>query len=208
MADTLWQIAPSRVTINERGLQVSNFSLSHNDQSLNINGLLSSNTTDSLQVHLNKIEVSYILSLIDLKPVSFSGKATGLARLAPNSAGNICIKANLHLPEFRFNDALMGDAHIRGDFSTADKRLHLKANINEAGVGSTMVNGYVGIGEKGLDLHVASKTQRCSSCAAICPTSSATSTGEQRATAASTAPSKKSTLREQSKPTSMPQSTP
>ena len=28
----------------------------------------------------------------------------------------------------------MGDAHIRGDFSTADKRLHLKANINEAGV--------------------------------------------------------------------------
>lgn len=157
MADTLWQIAPSRVTIDERGLQVSNFSISHNDQSLNINGLLSSNTTDSLRVHLNKIEVSYILSLIDLKPVSFSGKATGLARLAPNSAGNICIKANLHLPEFRFNDALMGDAHIRGDFSTADKRLHLKANINEAGVGSTMVNGYVGIGEKGLDLHVASK---------------------------------------------------
>lgn len=157
MADTLWQIAPSRIVSDNKGIQVNNFSLSHKDQSLNINGLLSSHATDSLQVHLKKIEVSYILGLIDLKPVSFSGQATGLAYVVPNAAGHLRVKANLHLPEFYFNDGLMGDAHIRGEFSSADKRLHLKADIREAGVGSTMINGYVGIGEKALDLHVASQ---------------------------------------------------
>lgn len=157
MADTLWHIAPSRIDYDGKQLHVNNFSLNHEDQSLGVNGILSSHATDSLQVRLNKIEVSYILSLISLKPVSFAGKATGFGYLFPNASGHLRVKAKIHLPEFYFNDGLMGDAIIDGAFSSADKRLHLKADIQENGVGSTFINGYVGIGEKALDLHVISQ---------------------------------------------------
>lgn len=155
--DTLWNVSAGNVQYADGQITVGGFRLSHADQSLAVLGRLSKDVDDNLCVMLQKVDVSYILSFVNLDVVKFSGLATGTICAKPSSEGHIEVDAQLHLPDFYFNDGLMGAADIKGRFSTVDKRLHLDADMQEIGVGSTKVQGYVGIGEKTIDLHVASK---------------------------------------------------
>ncbi len=155
--DTTWNVGNGNVTFTGKRLDVHNVRLSHADQSLAIDGSLIPGHTDSLMVRLHKINVDYILGLINLRPVSFSGLATGHAALLSGKDKLLEVRADLRIPDFHFNDGFLGHAHIKGRFGTEDKRLFLDANITERGVGSTLVNGYVGIGEKCIDLDVHSK---------------------------------------------------
>ena len=157
LADTLWQVNPGTVEVVSGAVHVNRVGLSHGHRSLSLSGRLSKNRDDSLQVHLSQVDISYILSLINLKPVSFAGKATGTLSARTGEHTGIDIGGMLHIPDFHFNDGFMGDSHIGMRLSTADMRLHFDADMREFGEGSTTVNGYVGIKEKALNLHIGSR---------------------------------------------------
>ena len=156
-ADSVWHMAAGDVTLHDGRISVNHLGLSHADQSLRIDGDYSGSAADTLTVLLNRFDVAYIISIANLRPVSFQGEATGRATVAPKASGGPDIRGRLHIPAFRFNDALMGDADINLQFTPHDVRLYLDADMREAGVGSTVVKGYVGIKEKELDLHIDSK---------------------------------------------------
>lgn len=157
MGDTVWTVSSGVFDWEDKIMRVKDFRLEHAGQSLSLTGTLSSNPEDYMMADLQGIDVSYILNLIDLQPVAFSGLASGKIFARKGTGGNLNISAGLSIPGFCFNGGLMGNAEIKGRWSTADKRLWLDADMREDGVGSTQVKGFVGIGEKALDLHVTSK---------------------------------------------------
>lgn len=158
IADTTWSVRSGRFVWAGKRLSVDSFLLSHADQSLSIDGRVSPDSSDSIVARLKKLDISYILSLVNLKPVSFSGQATGYMAMSTREDGNLAVTAQLDIPRFFFNDGLMGRTHVRGDIDFADGRLYLDADMREDSIGGrTQVKGFVGIKEKGLDLHVASR---------------------------------------------------
>ncbi len=158
VADTTWSVRSGRFVWAGKRLSVDSFLLSHADQSLSVDGRVSPDPSDSIVARLRKMDISYILSLANLKPVSFSGQATGSVTMSMREGNNLGVTAQLDIPQFFFNEGLMGRTHIRGDINLADGRLNLDADMREDSIdGRTQVKGFVGIKEKGLDLHVTSR---------------------------------------------------
>lgn len=157
ISDSTWLVNGGNVSFSDRRVDVSGIRISHRDQSLSLGGSLTSSLQDSIKVQLHRIDVGFILNLINLQPVSFSGLATGSIYAGKDVGGNFLIDGRLNVPDFHFNEGKMGDAAVNLKFSTGNKRLYINADMQEDQVSRTQVNGYVGIAEKALDLHVQSQ---------------------------------------------------
>lgn len=157
VGDTVWNVTPGRLEWRKTGFDVSTFRLEHADQSLSLSGCLSAKISDGIVAELNRLEVGYVLSLINLKPVAFSGPASGTIRLGKDAADHLQVAARLQIPDFYFNESPMGTARIDGRWNAKDGRLWLDADMQSSDSAATQVQGYVGITEKGLDLNIDSR---------------------------------------------------
>ena len=75
--DSAWNIAEADVTIRNGKTDIRNFSVSHNQQRLRIDGLVSAHPEDTLLLELNRIELDYIFDVLNLPALRFGGTATG-----------------------------------------------------------------------------------------------------------------------------------
>ena len=154
--DSVWRILPGEVRLFGDNVDINRFEVQHNDQGIKLYGKLSKRPEDELAVELNKIDLEYILSMVNLGSFAFGGMASGQIVLA-NTLDSLQVNAKLSVPDFRFNNGFMGYADIRGDWNIGDKRLNLLGDIREKGWGFTKVTGYVDLAKKGLDLRIDSK---------------------------------------------------
>lgn len=155
--DTLWQMSPGSLRWSKEAIEMNRIGMQRAGQSLHVSGRLSRNPNDVLTADLKRIDVDYILSIFNIKPVEFGGHATGQIHLK-GTLDTLSVSApELDIPEFRFNKALLGHARIKGGFSTRDGKIMLDADIREEGVGYTMVKGYVSPKAKELYLQVNNK---------------------------------------------------
>lgn len=155
--DSIWHMNGGTICWENKRLSISKFSISHEDQSLSLDGVLSHNPQDSIIARLHKIDVAYILGLINLRPVSFAGEATGTFYANRSKDAILQINGKLMIPDFQFNDGQMGHADINLGLNASKMRLNIKADMKEKDISQTHVNGYVDIKGKELDLNIRSK---------------------------------------------------
>jgi hypothetical protein len=155
--DSLWLIVPGSVAFKDKRFSVADLGIARQGQSLNLNGHVSKDKGDKLVADVERIDVNYILELFNVKPVKISGNATGRLTLA-HAFDSLKVEAKgLDVPNFAFNDAYIGHGKVDGSFTMKDKRLWLHGDIQEKGIGYTLIDGYVGIGEKSIDLKIRNK---------------------------------------------------
>ena len=155
--DSLWLVVPGSVVFKDKRISVADLGIARQGQSLNLNGHVSKDKDDKLVADVERIDVNYILELFNVKPVKISGNATGRLTLA-HAFDSLKVEAKgLDVPNFAFNDAYIGHGKVDGSFSMKDKRLWLHGDIQEKGIGYTLIDGYVGIGEKSIDLKIRNK---------------------------------------------------
>ena len=75
--DTLWNIAPSKITLDNGRIAIQNFSISHNNEYLHMKGFISKNPSDTLLLDMKQVELSYIFDILNIPVLQFAGKATG-----------------------------------------------------------------------------------------------------------------------------------
>ena len=137
----------------DRTLDVKGFSLQHGDRSLSISGRLSPSPKDSIVATLQKVNVDYILNLVNFNDVAFAGPATGTLSES-ETAGYPIVSVGLKIPRFLINNGPMGTAYIRGGFDTKQKQINIDAHILNPEEGVTDVKGYVSLLHKNLDLFI------------------------------------------------------
>lgn len=155
MSDTIWHIASGHLSYINKRLAMSNIQLSHAKQSLTIDGTIAPGQNDSIVASLNGIDIDYILNLINFDAVSFGGKATGSV-IFTQKEHQPQFHANLTIPQFLFNDGLMGYANIHANWSKNENRININADMklpHTPGYG-TQVHGYVSLAEKALSLNM------------------------------------------------------
>lgn len=158
LADSVWQIASGRLSLHRRTLAFNNVSLSHADQLLSIDGRIAPGQNDSIVASFRRIDIDYILGLVNFDAVSFGGKATGQATLT-KADEHPQLHARLEVPDFTFNDGQMGHARINGSWSKRDNRIVLDADMClqktlEKPESRTQVKGFVDLAQKGLELNI------------------------------------------------------
>ena len=151
--DTVWNVHPSEITIDNGTVNINHFLFEHQKQYLTANGKIGKAETDSCIVELNDINLNYVMSLINFDAVKFSGMISGKVHLH-HLLSNPVMYTRLDAKGFSLNDALLGRGDIQGVWDAELGGVRLYADIKEHEGRSTQVKGYVSPKEKGLDLNI------------------------------------------------------
>lgn len=151
--DSVWNIEPGNITFDNGQLNITNASLSRNDQRVAVSGSYAKES-EGLMIDLKKVDVGYAIALTGFDEVTFGGRATGKGVIRPSAEGKVALTAQLDIPDFRLNEAPLGQARINGGFDGKEQTILLDADIREPEISRTLVKGFVSLGRKELDLNV------------------------------------------------------
>lgn len=112
VGDSVFAVQPSRIVYSKNHLQVNDFAITGGGQHVRVNGKTSKGSRDSLIVDLSRVNVSYILDLVNFHAVDFSGYASGKAFVShlfdkPEARGQI------QVADFRFQEGRMGTLYAK-----------------------------------------------------------------------------------------------
>lgn len=151
--DTIWNVHPAGVSIDKDSIIIKNFLFEHGKQYVEINGRLGATEKDSCIINLQGINLLYVMDMIQFYSVKFEGNTSGKV-FASNVFEKPILDARLKVNDFSLNNALLGEADIRGGFDNDKGRILLKADIYKHDGAYTGVEGYISPKEKGLDLNI------------------------------------------------------
>ncbi|WP_329904897.1 translocation/assembly module TamB domain-containing protein [Porphyromonas pogonae] len=139
---TAWTLSPSHIYVSPKGVYVDHLNLVSDDKYIKINGALTHNPLDKMEVDLNKIALIYILDVakvdFDMLDTKLSGKV--LIRDIFNKPD---ITADIHGEDFKVNGIIAGDVDIKGRWDQAGKKIMLDGDVDDPLGGKVHVNGYI-----------------------------------------------------------------
>ena len=125
-----WEVKPMRAVLSDKILSVDDMNISHGDQFLRISGRASASPNDTITVNLNDIDLSYIFNTLNINYVTFGGQATGRAVATQLFTRNpVANTQGLKVRGFSYNNALLGDADLRGYYDSQNKAVGIGAYI-------------------------------------------------------------------------------
>lgn len=157
--DTLWTVEGGRFSLIGKSFRVNRFRIAYKDHSLSLHGGVSPDSGDSLCAELQKMDLDYVLSLVNFKTLHFEGLATGNAVLTL-ADGQPMVKADIEVDSLYMNEGLLGHTVLKGGFDGQTKRILLDADITEGSVAHATVKGFVSPANKTLDLAIENQNLR------------------------------------------------
>jgi len=140
---TTFQINPANIIIKDNYYEISNFALRHStSEYLKMDGIISDNTTDSLQVTVNRFEIGTILSALKNK-IPLSGTASGDITLSRLMTNPLVLTRNFTIDSMVFDENPIGNLQIRSAWSSERQGLALRATWIPPGAPQSTLSGYV-----------------------------------------------------------------
>ena len=151
--NSTWDIEPSDILYHKNYLLVDHFAVHRGTQHIIIDGIASENTSDSLIVDLNEVEVAYILDLVNFHSVEFSGTATGRAT-ARSLFSNFAAHTNLRVGQFKFEKGRMGTLYADVNWNREKEQIDISAVADDGPEAQTIINGYISPVHNTIDLDI------------------------------------------------------
>lgn len=152
--DSIWSIKPSDMIIEQGKIEVQDFYAGHNGQYIKINGAVSPNTNDTINLALNELELSYIFDILNIPVLRFGGKATGVFNINDLYGGRV-MNTDLRIQDFSFNDVPLGRLNLYSEWDNEQMGILMLGTIYKNDSTWTDVNGYIfpAAPKSGLSLH-------------------------------------------------------
>ena len=153
VGDTIWNVDPANVKYSSNRLEISNFSVNHGNQHVNINGLATRSSTDSLVVNLHDVNAKYVLDMLNFHSVDFDGFVSGKA-IVSSIFGEPELRGDVTVRDFTFEQGRMGTLKALVDYDNQSKQININARADDGPLCQTLINGYVSPAKKHLDLRI------------------------------------------------------
>lgn len=140
--DTVWQIHPSTISIEQGKVDIDHFSISRNREYLLMNGVVSNDITDTLNLELNNIELSYIFDVLNIPVLQFAGKATGKFNIC-DLMGSRMLNTDLEVRDFSFNQVALGRLNLFSEWDDAQRGILMLGTIYANDTTWSDVSGYI-----------------------------------------------------------------
>ena len=154
IGDSIWQILPATIDIAEGKGRIGRIEVRHKEQYLHIDGTVSKEPSDMLNLSLNDLSLDYIFEALNLKNVVFGGQATGDIVVADllNGTPRLSTK-EFSVKDFSYNHAEFGDLHLFSRWDNENRGILLKGTVSQDGYPDTRVDGYIFPTRDSLNLH-------------------------------------------------------
>ena len=148
-----WNIEAADMIYSPKRLSVNDFTISNDEQHIKINGIASDKVNDYLTVSLNKVDVEYVLNLLNFHSVDFAGKASGTASIE-SAFNKPQVHADLDVEQFTFQHGRMGTLSAAVNWNQQLKQIDIKAIADDGPDAKTHINGYVSPERNYIDLEI------------------------------------------------------
>ncbi len=154
IGDSIWQVNPATIDIVDGKGRIEGIEVHHKEQYLHIDGEVSKDPSDNLNLSLNDIRLDYIFDALNLKNVVFGGQATGDIIIADllNGTPRLSTK-EFAVKDFSYNHATFGDLSLFSRWDNENRGIFLNGTVSQPNYPDTQVNGYIFPTRDSLNLH-------------------------------------------------------
>ena len=124
ISDSIWNIHPCAIKFSiDSTIHVGNFLFENGKKEfLHVDGIISERKQDSLNVKMSNVNLEFVMILLKLKGITFSGNATGSATLFSVLKQPV-FEAKLLVSDFQINHKLLGDFHLTSTWDKSNSQL-------------------------------------------------------------------------------------
>lgn len=153
IGDSIWRLHSRDIIYSGEKLSVDHFAIENANQHIYINGAASKYASDQLAIDLKKVDVAYILNLVNFHSVEFGGYASGhfvghSLFSSPEAEGHIDVD------DFKFQYGGMGDFHADVKLNNETKQIDIKAFTENNDDKYMDIVGFVSPQRNELDLDI------------------------------------------------------
>ena len=152
LTDTVWQLDPFTANIDSTNISIRNFILHNKKQNIVIDGNISKDSTESLTVKINNIDLANIQ-----KYFSESNSLKGILNCGVNISrlySQPVFLANAAINSFEYKNQLIGDVALVSSWDRVNSEIDSKLEINNNKKRSLSANGSFNPYTKALDYTV------------------------------------------------------
>lgn len=140
--DTLWQVNEENLITVDTGLvRFRNLSFVHDDEFVRIDGLVSDNNSDELDIILDNFQLRNLNPFIQQQGIKLEGSTKGIFSISGLTKKPF-FKSNLEVSGIKINNDLIGDGTIISKWDPATSKILLDAQLIALGVPKILLNGY------------------------------------------------------------------
>ena len=140
---TTFRISPAQITIKDHYYAIRDFALQHTaSEYLKVDGAISDNTKDSLQINVNRFEIGTVMSALKNK-IPLSGTASGDITLSRLMTNPLVITRNFTIDSLVFDDNPVGNLQLRSAWSSERQGLALRATWIPPDAPASTLSGFV-----------------------------------------------------------------
>jgi len=122
MDDTIWNIAPSQVIIDTSHIKFNNFSISHQTQGLSVDGSISKDPDEKLDLGFKNLKLSQVNQA--LNGLEFGGTLNGSSTFS-GVYENLVFISDLSIDSLRINKELLGNTNIRTNWINPEEKIEV-----------------------------------------------------------------------------------
>lgn len=150
--DSTWVVAPAKVVVKGKEVDVDGIHASHGSQFVKINGKVSTDPTALLTLDLRHFSLDYLFESLGIDAAMLGGDASGTFYASDLYSGQPRLETpGLKVKDISYNKTVLGDAVVKSVFDPRDLAVMLDADIDNHGRRST-VNGGIFVARDSLDL--------------------------------------------------------
>lgn len=128
-----WGIDPRNYLLfDSLGMLLNEVNFIHNEQKLNISGIVGADTSSKVNVEFVDFESANLNDLLKLYDVNVGGVTNGSAAIR-SVTGNPAITANLYVDNLRYYSDTLGDASLNSTFNPINGVLDVNATVTRGG---------------------------------------------------------------------------
>lgn len=152
--DDIWTIKPSTIGISPDRYVINDFSLEAQSKSISIEGVVSNDDDDTVEVDLHDIALLDIFETLEIDKALIGGLATGKftgKNLLSSEPDIYC--SNLHVKDISYNRCCFGDAEIEALWDVEKKAFTLDADITGYDGNKSRIYGDIVPAGEALDIN-------------------------------------------------------
>ncbi len=154
--DSIWTINQSQIVLDSTKIKVNQLRINHNDQFVNIDGVISKQPADSLLVQLNKVSLDYVFDILNIPALELGGIASGHV-IANDIYHTRQLSTQLKVNDFSFNNTIIGNLDLLGLWDEEQQGIKMLGDIRKNDTTSMKVNGIIHPLAKNLSIHFNAK---------------------------------------------------
>jgi len=151
--DTLWKINQCEIFIDSNNVIVNNFSVNHEEEIFTLNGKVSSNPSDQIDLYFKNFNLGNLNIVTDERGFQVGGILNGDASLS-SLFDNPLVVSTLKIDSLVVNKEKLGTADIRSTWNSKKKSLEIQAYALRDKLKTIFIQGNYYLTNRGLDFTI------------------------------------------------------